>query len=69
MAQYWVQSKLRSGKTHQIVWLPNRVGVRPGAYISLEGDKRRWLITEQYKVCKVNDKSELDKKWKVGGLL
>jgi hypothetical protein len=60
-----IQTKLVSGATTTVTFLPTDKRVKVGTILSLQGDTRRWRVTEQW--TKI-DASLIHRDWHVGGL-
>lgn len=61
-----IQAHIKHDTTHKISWIDNDPRLCKGCVLSLKNDPRKWVVYDLWPV--VMDKSELHKKWDVGGL-
>jgi hypothetical protein len=60
------QVEIRSGHTHQVIWVDASLKPITGMVLSCKGDERVWEVVHAYST--VLDKSGINTGWKVGGL-
>ena len=70
MQESMIQVELESGDgtIKQVIWLPNDGRVKVGKFITLVGDpdKFRWRIARTFITL---DKEDINKNWRVGGIV
>lgn len=59
------QTKLASGSSRMVCWIPRDPRVKVGTVISLAKGAERWRVLEQYSTAEYQ---EVKRDWKVGGL-
>lgn len=53
--------------THEITcWLPKDRRIHKGTRLTLKGDKRTWIVEDQYSTTIIAP--QINRKWNVGGL-